>query len=52
LKKNIKNIIFSSCHFDIIDWLEPDWVFNTNSHEFTVNGFSLDSFPKLAEISI
>ena len=24
------NIILSSCHFDIIDWLKPDWIFNLN----------------------
>lgn len=23
------NIVFASCHFDIIRWLEPDWTFNT-----------------------
>jgi ABC-type lipoprotein export system ATPase subunit len=51
-KKNLKNIVFASCHFDIIDWLQPDWVFNTNSHDFTVNGFSLESFPKLGEFSV
>ena len=28
-KKNLK-IILSSCHFDIIDWLNPDWVYNLN----------------------
>jgi len=31
IKKNdIKNIVFSSCHSDIIEWLEPDWIFNAN----------------------
>ncbi len=28
-KHNIK-IILASCHFDIINWLKPDWVFNLN----------------------
>ena len=28
-EKNIK-IILASCHFDIIEWLNPDWVFNLN----------------------
>lgn len=27
--KNIK-IILASCHFDIIGWVKPDWVFNLN----------------------
>lgn len=25
------NIVFASCHFDIIRWLEPDWTFNTTT---------------------
>lgn len=29
-RNNLKNIVISSCHDDIIDWLEPDWVFDTN----------------------
>lgn len=32
--KNL-NIILASCHFDIIEWLNPDWVFNLNKQ---VNG--------------
>lgn len=28
-EKNLK-IILASCHFDIIEWLNPDWVFNLN----------------------
>lgn len=30
-RKNLKNLVFASCHYDIIDWLEPDWVFDTVS---------------------
>ena len=28
-KYNLK-IILASCHFDIIEWLNPDWIFNLN----------------------
>ena len=28
-KHNIK-IVLASCHFDIIQWLQPDWIFNLN----------------------
>jgi ABC-type ATPase with predicted acetyltransferase domain len=34
IRKLDKKFIAVSCHFDIIDWLEPDWVFDTNSMEF------------------
>jgi ABC-type ATPase involved in cell division len=50
--KNIKNVVLASCHFDIVDWLSPDWVFNTNNNDFIVNGFSLSQFTKLGEINI
>ena len=28
-EKNLK-IILASCHFDIIEWLNQDWIFNLN----------------------
>ena len=34
IRKLDKKFIAVSCHFDIIDWLEPDWVFDTNSMQF------------------
>ena len=37
---NIKNIVISTCHEDVLDWLEPDWVINTNSGEI-YDGFFL-----------
>jgi energy-coupling factor transporter ATP-binding protein EcfA2 len=27
--------VLLSCHYDIIDWVEPDWVFDTQKREFT-----------------
>jgi hypothetical protein len=30
-----KQFIEVTCHFDIIDWLEVDWVFNTDTMEFS-----------------
>jgi ABC-type polar amino acid transport system ATPase subunit len=29
-----KQFIAVTCHFDIIDWLEVDWVFNIDTMEF------------------
>lgn len=34
IRKNDKKFIAVSCHFDIEEWLEPDWVYNVNTHEF------------------
>lgn len=30
IKKTNKQFIAVSCHYDILDWLQPDWVFDTN----------------------
>lgn len=37
---NIKNVVLSTCHRDILEWLEPDWVIDTDLGEFT-DGFFL-----------
>lgn len=34
VRKRDKKIICLSCHKDIMEWLEPDWVYNTDSNEF------------------
>lgn len=31
IRKQNKQFIAVSCHDDILDWLEPDWVFDTNT---------------------
>ena len=28
-KTGITGVVFSSCHYDIIEWLQPDWCFDT-----------------------
>ena len=33
-KKGIKNVTFASCHDDIIPYLQPDWIYNTDTCEF------------------
>ena len=30
IKRENKQFIAVSCHYDILDWLQPDWVFDTN----------------------
>jgi hypothetical protein len=37
---DVNNIVLSTCHFDIIEWLEPDWVLNTDTGEL-LHGFFL-----------
>ena len=35
IRKQNKKFIAVSCHYDIIDWLEPDWIFCTDDMSFT-----------------
>lgn len=36
IRKNNKKFIAISCHYDIIDWLEPDWIFCTDTMKFEI----------------
>ena len=30
-QKKIKNLVFATCHKDVIPWLEPDWIIDTDA---------------------
>ena len=34
----IRSVVFASCHYDIIEWLEPDWVYDTLTRDFLPRG--------------
>ena len=43
IKKNdIKNVVFASVHKDIIEYLQPDWIYNTDERELTINSGTYD----------
>ena len=33
---DLKRMVFATCHEDILEWLEPDWIFNTNNGQLLV----------------
>ena len=35
-REKLKGVVVATCHEDIIEWLQPDWVFNTNTGELSV----------------
>lgn len=37
---DVYNIVLATCHRDIIEWLQPDWVIDTDTGEF-IDGFFL-----------
>lgn len=48
IKKNdLKGVVLCTCHDDILDWLEPDWVINTDTGEL-YDGFFLPAQKSLS----
>jgi ABC-type ATPase with predicted acetyltransferase domain len=37
-KAGLKNIVFATCHYDIVEWLQPDWVFDTTVGTLSTRG--------------
>jgi len=33
-RKNQKKIVLLSCHYDVVEWLDPDWVIDCNTQKF------------------
>lgn len=48
---NLENIVLSTCHRDILEWLEPDWVIDTDSGEVLDGFFLSDQKSKLTYIA-
>lgn len=34
IRKTTKKFIAVACHYDIMEWLEPDWIYDTNEQRF------------------
>lgn len=47
---NLENIVISTCHYDILDWLKPDWIIDTDSGELRSGFFLSDQKLKLKYI--
>ena len=35
VRRSTKKFIAVTCHYDVVDWLEPDWVFCTDTMEYS-----------------
>lgn len=38
IRKERKQFVAVSCHYDIAEWLEPDWIYDVNTHQFHRGG--------------
>lgn len=30
-KQRLRRVVFATCHYDVVPWLQPDWVFDTST---------------------
>ena len=35
---DLDGMVFASCHYDIVEWLNPDWVFDTLTSKLSIRG--------------
>ena len=47
-KRTGKQVVLLSCHYDIIEWLQPDWIYDTKEARF----YSRDCLRQRPEITI
>lgn len=33
-RRNGKKAVLATCHYDVLDWVKPDWIFDTNEGKF------------------
>ena len=52
VRRNDKKFIAISCHDDIVDWLQPDWVYNTDTRDFFWAGGQSDRQLKLTSTKL
>ena len=38
MRRTAGRCVLLSCHYDILDWLEPDWIFDTATGQFSGRG--------------
>jgi ABC-type ATPase involved in cell division len=38
-RKEYKNIVIATCHSDVLEWLTPDWTYNTDTLEMSVGRY-------------
>jgi GNAT superfamily N-acetyltransferase len=37
-QNEVKRLVLATCHYDIIEWLQPDWIFDTNTGQMAGRG--------------
>ena len=51
IRRTNKRFIACTCHYDVEEWLCPDWVFDTNKMEFQKKNLKIDPTYKSKSLS-
>jgi hypothetical protein len=46
VRRNGKKFVAVACHDDIIEWLQPDWIYNTDTRNFFGMGAAFSNAPQ------
>lgn len=46
VRRNGKKFVAVSCHDDIVEWLQPDWIYNTDTRSFFGMGAASTNAPQ------
>lgn len=49
-RKTNKRIVLLACHYDIIEWLNPDWIIDCNKQEFIDRGSLCKSYKRQEQL--
>jgi len=49
-RKTNKKIVLLSCHYDVIDWLNPDWVIDANKQEYVNRRLLRQNFQRTEQL--
>ena len=45
-RRENKKIVLLSCHYDVLDWLNPDWVIDCNEQKFIDRRKEVENFQR------
>jgi len=49
-RKNKKKIVLLSCHYDVVEWLNPDWIIDANKQEYINRRLLCQNFKRTEQL--
>lgn len=51
-RKNNKKIVLISCHYDVIEWINPDWIIDCNTQEYIDRRAMVGTFERTDQLRL